>query len=296
MLLSYYKNHHCFVNAFYGEFMKDKDFALIGYPLGHSLSPQIHSELFKSADINADYKLIEIKPEKLNSSFEELKKLGGFNVTIPHKTNIIPLLDELSDKARLFGAVNTVEFKDGRAIGHNTDCIGFLRALESAGIELSGNVLICGCGGVSRMFAFESALKGCNITFGVRESSLEKCKKLCAELEEKLGAKSNIVFLDNAGEGYDLIINGTPVGMFPKVESCPLERKTVESSKAVFDSIYNPNETVLLSYARQAGIKYQNGLSMLVWQAVAAEEIWNGVRFESEEIGRTIEKCIMHSA
>ena len=269
--------------------MKDKDFALIGYPLGHSLSPQIHSELFKAAAINADYKLIEIEPERLKASFEELKKLGGFNVTIPHKTNIIPHLDELSDKARLFSAVNTVEFREGRAIGHNTDCIGFLRALESAGIELCGRVLICGCGGVSRMFAFESALKGCDITFAIRESSLEKCKKLCAELEEKLGAKSNIVFLDNAGGGYDLIINGTPVGMFPKVENCPLGEQTVKSSKAVFDSIYNPDETVLLRYAREAGIKHRNGLSMLVWQAAAAEEIWNGVRFNEAEIEKITE-------
>ena len=269
--------------------MKAKEFALIGYPLGHSLSPQIHSSLFKAADIGADYKLIEIPPESLSASFEELKKLGGFNVTIPHKTNIIPLLDELSDKARLFGAVNTVEFRAGKAIGHNTDCIGFLRALDSAGIELKGKVLICGCGGVSRMFAFESAQKGCDVTFAIRKSSLEKFQKLCAELEEKLGAKSNVVFFDNAGGGYDLIINGTPVGMFPKVENCPLSEETVKSSEAVFDSIYNPDETVLLRYAREAGIKHQNGLSMLVYQAAAAEEIWNEVRFDEADIIRVIE-------
>ena len=262
----------------------EKNFALIGFPLGHSMSPEIHNELFKTKNINGKYELIEIPPESLEASFEELKKLGGFNVTIPHKTNIIPFLDELSDRAKLFGAVNTVEIKDGKAKGYNTDCVGFLRALEGAGIELKGKVLICGCGGVSRMFAFESALAGCDITFAIRESSLEKCKTLCAELKEKLGAQSRIVFLDNAGEGYDLIINGTPLGMFPNVESCPLDRKTVESSKAVFDSIYNPGETVLLRYAKEAGIKYQNGLSMLVWQAAAAQEIWNGVKFEKETI------------
>ena len=274
----------------------EKNFALIGYPLGHSMSPEIHNELFKAMNINGGYELVQISPERLEDSFAELKKLGGFNVTIPHKTNIIPFLDELSENAKLFGAVNTVEIKDGKVKGHNTDCIGFLRALEGAGIDLKGRVLICGCGGVSRMFAFESALAGCEITFAIRESSLEKCKTLCGELKDKLGADSKIVFLDNAGEDYDLIINGTPLGMFPNAENCPLEKKTVESSKAVFDSIYNPAETVLLRYAKEAGIKYQNGLSMLVWQAAAAQEIWNGVKFEKEEIDLIINKCKAHRA
>ena len=261
-----------------------KTYALIGCPLGHSLSPVIHKELFSIMNINGEYELIEIQPDNLSASFSELKKLGGFNVTIPHKSSIIPMLDSLSEKAELFGAVNTVEIKDGKAIGHNTDCIGFLRALESADIELKGKVLICGCGGVSRMFAFESALKGCDITFAIREKSLEKCKTLKKELKDKLGAESKIVFLDNPGEGYDLIINGTPSGMYPNVNDCPLPKKTVETSRAVFDSIYNPYETVLLRYAREAKIKYRNGLSMLVWQAAAAQEIWNGVRFSESDI------------
>ncbi|MBQ9530595.1 MAG: shikimate dehydrogenase [Eubacterium sp.] len=268
----------------------NKKYGLIGFPLGHSLSPVIHKELFALTGEKGDYELIEIEPEKLKNSFENLKKLDGFNVTIPHKTNIIPFLDALSTKAELFGSVNTVEFNNGKAIGHNTDCIGFLKALETAGIELKGRVLICGCGGVSRMFAFESALAGAEITFAIRKSSLEKCKLLCEELREKLKAESKIVFLDNAGENYDLIINGTPSGMYPNVENCPLKRKTVESSKAVFDSIYNPYETVLLKYARQANIKYQNGLSMLVWQAAKAQEIWKGFQFEEEKVEEVIKK------
>ncbi len=272
-----------------------KSFALIGFPLGHSLSGIIHKELFSVSGINGEYELIEISREELNDSFEQLKKLGGFNVTIPHKSNIIPLLDGLSRKAELFGAVNTVDMKNGKAIGHNTDCIGFLRALEAADIELKGRVLICGCGGVSRMFAFESALAGCDITFAIRESSIKKCEVLCSELKEKLGAQSRIVFLDNAGENYDLIINGTPSGMFPNVDDCPLKKETIQTSKAVFDSIYNPYETVLIRYAKEAKIKYQNGLSMLVWQAAAAEEIWNVVKFNAEDINKIIEKLRIKS-
>lgn len=266
-----------------------KSFGLIGFPLGHSMSPRIHRELFKLKNVEADYSLIEIPPEKLAQSIEELLKLNGFNVTIPHKTGIIPALSSLSDKAELFGAVNTVEIKEGKAIGHNTDCIGFLKALEAAKIKLEGNVLICGCGGVSRMFAYESALKGADITFGIRKTSLEKCRALCNEIKEKLGVKSKIVYLDDAGENYDLIINGTPSGMYPDVDNCPLERKTIETSRAVFDSIYNPSETLLLKIARQAGIKHQNGLSMLVWQAAAAEEIWLGTKFGVSDIQKIIQ-------
>ena len=271
-----------------------KDFALIGYPLGHSMSGIIHKELFKAAKIEGAYSLTEIKPEALENELENLKRLCGFNVTIPHKTNIIPFLDALSPKAQLFGAVNTVDNKNGVLTGHNTDCTGFLKALSSADIELGGRVLICGCGGVSRMFAFESALAGCDITFAVRKESLEKCKILSDELETKLSVKCRVAFLDNAGEGYDLIINGTPVGMYPNVGVSPLGEETVASSKAVFDSIYNPNETLLLSYARQVGIKHQNGLSMLVWQAAAAQEIWNGVKFEDEDVDKII-KSITNS-
>ena len=273
----------------------EKSFALIGYPLGHSLSPVIHSELFKIANLSASYKLLEIEPKSLESKADELKSLQGFNVTIPHKTNIIPFLDELSDQARLFGAVNTVDCKNGRLIGCNADCIGFLRALNAAGIELGGRVLICGCGGVSRMFAFESALAGGEITFAIREGSMQKCKALCSELEEKLGKKSNIVLLSDAGKGYDLIINGTPVGMFPNVDECPLSEETIISSGAVFDAIYNPEETALLKIAKSSGIKHLNGLSMLVWQAAAAEEIWNGVDFSEDEINNIVDKLRVKS-
>lgn len=137
-----------------------KKFGLTGFPLGHSMSPVIHKALFKINGMDASYELKEVHPDSFSQGVEELKKLNGFNVTIPHKTNIIPFLDGLSERAELFGAVNTVHNKDGVLTGYNTDCFGFLRALEMAGIELKGKVLLCGSGGVSRMFAFESVLAG----------------------------------------------------------------------------------------------------------------------------------------
>lgn len=268
---------------------ENKKFGLIGYPLGHSMSQLIHKELFKLSNIHANYEMIEISPDDLEACFEEkLKALNGFNVTIPHKINIIPFLDELSVKADLFGAVNTVDVREDRIVGHNTDCSGFLRALDMADIQLAGKVLLCGSGGVSRMLAFETILAGADLTIAVREADLDSANVIKNEINEKLGKEVKIILLSQAAEGFDLIINGTPVGMYPHVDACPLDETVVKSAKAVFDVIYNPTQTKLIQYAKEAGIKCSSGLSMLVWQAAVAEEIWNGVKFSNEDIQKVI--------
>ena len=266
-----------------------KKFALIGYPLGHSMSPLIHRELFKLNDIYAGYELIEINPEYFETQFDAMKSFDGFNVTIPHKISVIPHLKELSEKAALFGAVNTVKNDDGNLTGYNTDCIGFLRALDMADITLSGKVLVCGCGGVSRMFAFETVLAGADLTIAVRDGSLEGGRRLVHEIESKLGKTAQLITLDKADGEFDLIINGTPVGMHPDTNNCVLPKEKVQKTKAVFDAVYNPLETKLIRYAKEGGIKYSNGLSMLVWQAAAAQEILLGVKFNNEQI-RTVLK------
>ena len=150
-----------------------KKFGLTGYPLGHSMSPVIHNELFRLNNIDASYALREITPDELISGLDKLADFDGFNVTIPHKIGVIRHLDKLSERAALFGAVNTVEKTDTALIGHNTDCIGFLKALEMADIPLQGKVLVCGCGGVSRMFAFETVLAGADLTIAVRDTDME---------------------------------------------------------------------------------------------------------------------------
>ena len=267
-----------------------KKFGLIGYPLGHSMSGVIHKELFRISDMQADYELIQVDPEDLSDAFNNnLSKLNGFNVTIPHKINIIPFLDDLSDRAKLFGAVNTVHIKDNKAVGYNTDCHGFLRALDMADIKLGGKVLLCGSGGVSRMFAFESALADAELTIAVRDEDLTAAAKIKQEIADKLGKDCRVEKLSCAGLGWDLIINGTPVGMYPNVDASPVSEKIVKSSKAVFDAVYNPKETLFIKYAKQAGIKYSNGLPMLVWQAAVAEEIWNDVEFSNSDIKDVIE-------
>ena len=268
-----------------------KSFALIGCPLGHSISPFIHGKLMACSGTVGSYALEEIEKDNLASALENrLSKLDGFNVTIPYKSDIIPYLDSVSQRAKLFGAVNTVAVKDGKFFGYNTDCLGFIRAIDSAKIDVCGKALILGSGGVSRMFAFECAIAGCDITIAVRETGIKKAEALCAELDEKLNVKAEIITYDKISGGYDLIINGTPVGMYPDTDVCPLSEDTVKSSKAVFDAIYNPLKTKLIKLAEKNGVKYANGLSMLVWQAAAAQETWNDVEFDKDDIQRIIEQ------
>ena len=250
------------------DFLAKKQFGLIGCPLGHSMSAVIHKELFKISKTDANYMLIEVPTEELQETFDSrLKNLCGFNVTIPHKINIIPFLDRLSP---------------------NTDCSGFLRALEMAGIELKGKVLLCGAGGVSRMIAFESVLADCDLTIAVRQSSLQSANTIKDEIRQKLGSDCRVAMLDEISGGYDLIVNGTPVGMYPKIDACPVAEDVIKSSKAVYDVIYNPIKTKLIQCAESAGIKCSGGLSMLVWQAAVAEEIWNGVKFSYDDINKVI--------
>ena len=261
-----------------------KNFALTGYPLGHSMSPLIHKELFKINSKDADYSLMEINPAFFEDGFAQLKTLDGFNVTIPHKTGIIPYLDSLSQRAELFGAVNTVKNENGKLTGYNTDCFGFLRALETADISLGGKVLLCGSGGVSRMFAFESVLAGADLTIAVREADVDAANRIKNEIKEKLQKDVKVITLDEVDGSFDLLINGTPVGMFPNVDNCVLPKEKVLACGAVFDAVYNPLETKLLKYAKEGGLKYSNGLPMLVWQAVVAQEIWFDIKFDANRV------------
>lgn len=261
-----------------------KNLGLIGYPLGHSMSPVIHRELLKLNNIEGDYTLFEINPDNFEKELESVKNLDGFNVTIPHKINIIPYLDDLSERAKLFGAVNTVEIKNGVRTGHNTDCEGFLRAMKMAGIELSGKVLVCGSGGVSRMFAFETVLAGADLTMAVRDADLQAAGEIQKEIKDKLSKDIKVITLDEVEGEYDVLVNGTPLGMYPNVDTCVLPKEKVQNCKAVFDAVYNPLETTLIKYAKEFGAKYSNGLPMLVWQAAVAQEIWFDVEFSMQQI------------
>lgn len=260
-------------------------YALIGYPLGHSLSPQIHTRLFELAGIEAHYELKEIKPEELKNSYDCLKSLIGFNITIPHKIPIIDFCSELSEGAKRYGSVNCIKNENGKSIGYNTDVLGFVKSIEQLGASLSSHVCLLGCGGVGRMMAIEAAHQGAELTMAVRTEDIPVAEGIRSEIEKSLPqSKVNVIHLQEMKGGYDLVVNATPVGMYPKTDFSPLEKEQLEGVKYLFDAIYNPTETLLSKYAKEAGAKVSTGMAMLVLQAVAAHEIWNGSEYRQKDI------------
>ena len=265
-----------------------QQYELIGYPLGHSLSPEIHRALFALDGMEADYRLNSFPPGELDARLPDLKRLAGFNVTIPYKQAIIPALEELAGSALLYGSVNTVSCRDGILSGYNTDCTGFLRAMSAHSFSLKTSVCVLGAGGVGRMFAIESARQGAQVTVAVRDSGREKADMLSREISEKLGCEIAICAITEPGGPYGLIINATPIGMSPHTGVSPVDAAIFNGTDAVFDCIYNPAETQLLKEARLAGCRVAGGMDMLVWQAAAAHEIWNGSQYEDAQIAGII--------
>ncbi len=261
-----------------------RKFALIGYPLGHSVSPQLHQRLFALSGHSAEYVLYELPPGSLPGAQSRLRSLDGFNVTIPHKAAIIPLLDELDPAAARYGSVNTVCCRDGRMIGYNTDVVGYIKGLEQQGLAPAGRVCVVGAGGVGRMFAIESALRGAQITLAVRASGLEKAHSLAGDMAA-LGLEAPDICLTHQLAGpFDLLINATPVGMHPTINALPIEAPLLDNVAAVFEAIFNPVQTLLLKEAAARGCRCVGGIDMLVWQAVAAHEIWDGAVYSLENL------------
>lgn len=262
-----------------------QNYTLIGCPLGHSMSPFIHGRLFALSGREASYTLTEIPAGKLSDTMPALRALEGFNITIPYKGDIIPFLDALDETAERYHAVNCVADRDGKAVGYNTDCTGFLRSVEQ--FALGGKVLLVGCGGVGRMMATEAALHGADLT--IAEPDLPKAQALADELRQSVpGVK--ITVLPKAEPGsYDLLMNACPVGMYPRSHACPVTEEVIAGSKAVFDVIYNPTETLLLRKARALGKPAVGGAAMLVWQAVRAHEIWYGGSFAPGAVAQIIQ-------
>lgn len=268
--------------------MSIKKYAVIGHPIGHTMSPFIHSRLFELSGIKAEYGVIDIAPENLEQEYKNtLKKLDGFNITIPHKQNIIKHIDGLDKKAELYGSVNTVDFKNGTATGYTTDPDGFLKALASVDIKLQNRVVILGCGGVARTMAYEAVLAGSDLTLAVRPDDFELGKALCKELSENFpNAKADCCLISQLSGDIDVLINATPVGMFPKTQAQPVSDSVIAKTAALFDAVYNPLETVLVQKALANGSKAIGGMSMLVWQAVVAHEIWDGSTYDTDEVNK----------
>lgn len=264
-------------------------YAILGYPLKHTMSPPIHKRLFELEGKTVEYEICEISPEKLEENVSYLNSLGGYNITIPFKVDIIKYLDELDESAKRYNSVNCVVNRDGKNIGYNTDCYGFLRSLEAENISLSGKVLQIGCGGVGRMMAMETAIHGAELTIVALPEFVKGAEETAEDIRKhKQDAVINVITHDKISGEFDLLINASPVGMFPKTADCPVTEEVVKSCKNVFEVIYNPDITMLMKIAEKNGIKAVGGMAMLVWQAVVAHEIWSGAKYKDEDIAELI--------
>ncbi len=266
-------------------------YAVLGESLGHTWSPYIHNTLFDRAGRDAIYLPIAIGRDKLVSALDVLRScFGGFNVTIPYKERIIPLLDDVSDAARACGAVNTVKNEAGRLIGDITDGTGMVRALEEGGVTSERiDALILGGGGAARAVAYALLARGGRVTFAVRD--LAKGEKLARDLAKSQKddlARLAVCPIDDIRGAHDVLINCTPVGMSPQTDDCPTDEETVARCGAVFDAVYNPRQTRLLQMAKRLGKPAIEGLGMLFYQAVEAEDLWFGSTGVTREEERAV--------
>ncbi len=268
-----------------------KKYALTGHSLGHSMSPFIHKRLFEEMGKSQDYTLEDIAPESMETEFPKLLRASeGLNVTIPHKVAVIPFLDSLDESAKRYNSVNCIHNKGGVFTGYNTDCDGFLRSVPKE--NLSGNVLLLGCGGVGRMMAIEAARHGAELTIAIIPEAQQMADTLVKEiLEAYSSTKIEVVDIKTVSGEYDLLINATPVGMYPNVDACPVSEEVIGNCGAVFDAIYNPTKTKLIKTAESKGILAVGGMSMLVLQAVVAHEIWDGDSYTNEQIEKIISEA-----
>ena len=259
-------------------------FGLIGGKLGHSLSPAIHQLFFEYTGKSGSYELLETELEALPELMGRLREgFTGTNVTIPHKLHVMPLLDEIAPEAQAIGAVNTIKFTSAGAFGYNTDYFGFGRMLEYNDIAVTGKVCaVLGTGGAARAVVKYLADKKCAKLYLVTRDVF-KVDSHFAKIAPKIKV-IDYARLD-ALQG-DVLVNCTPVGMFPKVEAAPVSPEVSFAFDASVDLIYNPAQTLFLKQAAEAGNKAVNGLFMLVAQAVAAQEICQSERYDSELIVR----------
>ena len=270
-------------------------FGLIGYPLGHSLSPDIHNAALKACDLQGEYTLFSSPPDDSDALKALLKRvrdgeISGLNVTIPHKQNVIPLLDELTPTSRAIGAVNTIFMQEGKLMGDNTDVPGFLvdlnRFLEmhQSSIVNHKSALILGAGGSARAVVYALAQDGCEIAITARR--LEQAQELASHY-----SICAVDYNDIKPKTFNLLVNTTPVGMSPNIDASPWPANlSLLPNAAIYDLVYNPRETKLVKDARTAGYSATTSLGMLVEQAALSFEIWTGCNAPREPLFTAVEE------
>ena len=261
---------------------KTKIFSVIGNPIEHSLSPQIHNTIYKYMNLNYSYVPFHVEPQNLKTAVNGMRALGvkGFNVTIPYKEKIIPYLDEISEEAALIGAVNTVKNINGKLFGHTTDGEGFIKSINALNVDIKDkNILVIGAGGSSRSISVKMAMEGASSII-ILNRTVEKARAICKIINNNIKNISGSDLLNQNKFNFyakqsDIIINTTPIGMYPKNEGCPInDFKYIKPDTVVCDLIYNPEMTQFLMKANEIGCKTINGWGMLIFQALLAFDIW----------------------
>ena len=260
-------------------------YGIVGFPLGHTLSPVMHNTAFRETGLDGVY--IPFETRDIAGAVRGMKALGirGLSVTLPHKTDVMPLLDHIDPRARAIGAVNTIVNRRGVLTGHNTDATGALRALEAV-IRIPGKqCLIVGAGGAARTIGVVLREKGAHVTITNRSPGRGR------DLARAVGC----AFVPMTGAGdvpADLLIQATSVGMFPHVEDIPLSPEFLKPGMVVMDIIYNPVETRFLSLAREKGCTVIRGLGMFVHQGAEQFRLWTGMEPPVAEMARAAEAVL----
>lgn len=262
---------------------------LIGYPLGHSLSPILHQSALAEAGLVGAYSLFHVPPlpegqQELTALLDLLRngELQGLNVTIPHKQSVLPLVDDLTASAKAIGAVNTLYMQEDRLIGHNTDAPGFLADVNKLPLYGSKTALILGAGGAARAVVYALLKQGWQIRItDIRPQQVidlhEHFSHQSVDISRLVVTEFSSASICQAADGAQLIINTTPVGMHPNADACPWPQDVpFPKTACLYDVIYNPAETKLMKLAAQAGLPTRNGLGMLIEQAALSFECWTG--------------------
>lgn len=260
-----------------------KKLCVIGDPIDHSLSPVIQNAMIAAAGLDLTYGACRVAGSDTADWLSRAKAEGyaGFNATMPHKENLVSLVDELDDEAGRLGAVNTVCIRDGRAYGHNTDGAGFLQALRQAGMDPEGKrVLVLGAGGAARAVVYKLAQAGAERVV-VANRTVTRAEKLCGEFGAAACDFAAETLAHHAAQS-DLLVNCTNLGMTGvagQFETLSF-LENLPARAGVFDLIYSPRKTALLERAEQLGLQIANGLGMLIWQGVYALEHFAGEKLD----------------
>ncbi len=240
---------------------------IVLHPAGHALSPVIHAEAYRELGLDAAYRVFDVKAEAF-AAFVEQARASGYrqlSVSLPHKEAALRLADRASDAARAIGAANTLTRTDGALVADNTDWIGVVRTLEPRGPWAGRRALVLGAGGAARAVVY--ALRQLGLDVAVSNRTRARAERLVADLGGRVARDD---------EAWDLLVNATSVGMQPNASATPLPASRLRAGALVFDTVYRPLETRLLREARGAGCRTQDGLDMLVHQAVEQIRLWSG--------------------